>query len=466
MRGKGLWIMVSFLLISCLLTACGGRDTRPGRDGRAVFGEAVSEEAVSGEAVSGEAVSVEEESGQRKKYPCCNDDSYYIVDKAAGLSQYRLDGTKVDMVVPKEVKDGKLRLWWVDNEWMYYSLIGDNDKWEELWRAPIRKQADGDRVLWEKRERLFRKTDFSMNEDGFYAGENFITYSGSTTDSANYYRFDLKTREETPMWEKGVGSDFYGCLGTEDYISAFEQGIAVFLDSDHDDMDSLYVLDLKKWKAREIYDCRTYYCDTGWGTLYDGEAILFIPDSFDWCGEEVWRCPGDAEQASCLISWERFMQEVEKVDPWGIAKERFDIDLCGMYLYRGRLYLDVGVEGTGEEEKDGKKVKVLYNGNLMFSCRAEDASDFRYEEEITRCLEADYSLEKWDGVGGGWDYMRTKSDYTFALLGKDLYIDVSDAKGKMKIRCYDMETGEIKILHKGDKESRALLMAGYECPEK
>ncbi len=455
MKGKGLWIMVSFLFISCLLMACGGRDARSGRSSRVV----------SGEAVSGEAVSVEEESGRGKKYPYCNDDNYYIVDEAEGLSQYRLDGTKVDMSVPKEVDDVETYLFWVDNEWMYYSLIGDNDKdgkefkeWEELWRVPIRKEEDGDRVLWEKREKLFRKMDFSTNQDSFYVGEDFIIYSGNTSDFTNYYRFDLKTREETTLWEKGVSSELYGCLAMEDYISAFEQGTAVFLDSDHDDMDSLYVLDLKKWKARKIYNCKSDYSDMAWRTLYDGEAVLFIPGQW---GGEVWRCPGDADEASCLISKEQLMKEIVKVDPWGFAKEKFvDLYLAEMYLYQGRLYLDVVVEWNREEKKKEGKVKVHYNGNLMFSCQAADASGFRYEEEITRCMEVEKTLEKWYG-NVERDCSKMKSGCTFALLGKELYIDIPDDKEE-KIRCYDMETGKMKILHKGDKEYQTLIIAGYD----
>ncbi len=464
MSGKGLRILLSLVMIACLLTGCGGFDVHTGNNGGVVSGEAVS-----GEAVSGEAVSVERKSVPEKKSPYSNDDNFYYVSMDGRFFQYKLDGTKRNMDVPKEVEDEESfpYLCWVDNEWLYYHIETLKGEGAELWRVPIRKQKEGDRVLWQKREKVFEKKNFGINEDYFYVGKDVIIYCGSTDDDPslmNYYKFDLNTKEETPLWETGTDSDLYECLKTEDYITAAEQGVSVLLDSNHKDKDILYYVDLNKWETKKVYECKSDYGDQKWEALYDGSALLFVPGIR---GEEVWRYKEGGGEAHCLLGKDKLEQELEKMNPWEIAGEEYDCLISGIYLYGKRLYLDVAVEWEREEMVDkgpmsGKKTKVSHIGAVTVSCNAEDASDFRYEEGINRCMKRDslLSCNEWSGV---LDYQKIESGFPVALMGNDLYLDFYDAAEKsVGLGCYNMETGEFKTLDAKDKEFWCLLYAGYD----
>lgn len=481
MRKKKLHLNLLLLGVVCLLMGCGGFGVQSGKNGGAV-----SDSSVSVGGISGETAPEEEETVAEEKFLYSNDDNFYYVEEDENeLYQYKLDGTKVDMSIPRDVEKRMLEdffdLLWVDNEWIYYSFDHESEDEDgnyvcEFWRVPIEKQKDGDHLLWNRKEKLWSKKNFWIGN--VYVENDTVVYRGveeiEDIELTNYYKLDLAAKEEIPLWKQGKSTTFLNCLSDSDMISSAGQGGLLLEErTDESEKIALHYLDIQKWESNTIYNFSEDH-EREWLS----ESVVSNGDSFFFCSEtnDVWSYRKGEEEAHCFIQ----LREIEKtIDKFLSVEEECDYWVSGIFPNKERIYLQIGFQWSQEEVAqkgvlEDSEANVSHKGYLMLSCGMEEAADLKYETGITQCMEEQCQTcgaagkQKWNEWSGQiWYY--TEHSFPWDIKsGENLYMRIYDpAKdtdediSKETWICYNIETGRSKVLDKEDEEALRLFYMGY-----
>lgn len=417
-----------------------------------------------------------------------NDDNFYVYDEEGEeeeqLLQCKWDGTIVDTVTFDE---DFCYLCWVDNEWIYYSVSVYDDKKEadrtELWRVPIQKVESGDKVQWEKKEKLLT-TDTYIQGDNFYVNDDYIVYQGNYGRKANFYKYDFKEKKEVPLGVKKEFEYSYFALDSDNYIAAADRGFAYikkYINDDKKEMEideeisyiELYYLDIEKWEARKIYRSALDPFDV---TIVAEDGTAFFTTDTD-----IWRFEKGDDKPTCLIDGEHLENKLSEINPWKNDGKKYSWRVTDLFSYGGRLCLSMKIEWNTEKSsaseyvpESGRSAKksrdsVLGDmpwayGYLMFSCNMNNAADLRYEKELSECVRTYSDQGKITTGGGGSMIAYYIESGTFkGVQGDDFFLELYDKAGsRWRYGCYDRKSGEFRYLNKKDEAYWHPYCVGWE----
>lgn len=334
--------------------------------GRSVSGETISGNAITGEAISGSIASVKEdgfEKNGKSRYE--NDDNRYKENEEFdGLIQYRLDGTKV-----REIELRIDCVQWVSNDWIYYTSW-DEEYQDALYRIPIEKTKKGDRLLTDRREKIWKASGIDI----YYATSSYLILE-QESDDAELYKYDLKTKKKTKLMagEEDVSplsmaGHFVGDTQVPDC-----QDRTLMLDGElfFETYKNLYRLDPETGKIAAVCATGEKYVDFA---LYRGELYLLRDN-------ELYHFDRKSKKAETFISEESLINQLGKLE----SKEITKLISEEMALARGRMYLVFRLQWRQEERETGRD--VLYQRDGLFSMQITEPGRISREDVLMDYLD-------------------------------------------------------------------------------
>lgn len=388
----------------------------------------------SGRAVEGSEAMEEKEEDTRKelRWDGNSDNRYEVDDWKGTLIQYSLDGTRIKSI---KMGSGKAdeELEWVTDQWIYYTTV--NKIYDDvLWRIPVRKTEKGDRILLEKKEKIFTTpADLSI----CYADDAYLILDldDDGEEDTGLYRYDLTDKKV----EKILGDRYLSVLETEFYPLLSEEGELFIESMDKEDMTRLSRLDPDTGKLHHIsaYGSKGYCGSDDWIQMGDFLWILIDTTLYQYNSQN--------DEMECVVPYKGFQAEVKKLKSGRKIKgELDDIFLDDIFLENGRMYFPVWIQWM---DKDSQ-----YTKEELFSAPIHDLSRLRHENEIMESLEEEgkemyvkyqYSPDK---AGTSLWYCYHTGCICDFRDGKIYYEYEKEKKKEAESRyiIYDLHTGEKK----------------------
>ena len=466
---KEKWIKIFFMMLTVVIfTGCGVKNTEREKSSRkAISGGAVSsgvvsdsavsegaisgsivsegtisEGAISGDAISGSVVSGKDvEAGHIGQSFFENDDNWYDwqdgeEDDYAALIQYRLDKkTKV-----REIKMDIEQVEWVSNDWLYYSAGNENkrDKYNDiLWRIPIRKTKNGDRLLIKKKEKVMKADNIWVS----YATDSYVIMEtiGEEDDAeAEIYKYDLRTKKKTKLMPNEGALDFLDLRGRyiDDQKITWQQNYCFMIDGELivQSPDKLYRLNPETGRATAIFS-KTETEDIEY-VFYQGE-FYFENDS------ALYHYNKDSKKAECIISKKKMMKAVGELK----LAEIKELTLRDIVPYKGKVYLPFKVQWKEKDSETGKEticerdelfyIKMGQPDKLFCENKLNDYldEDGEYEEYKTEkgvsYLAYSYKYKEFEGKMAVFEYMvYSEEEENFEKTGSYVGYDITTKKGR------------------------------------
>ena len=411
------------LLAAVCLTGCSGEYVREGisRQNETPSVEVVSGGAVSGGVVSGQAVVAEKVSDKKidigRKYQFCNSTDLYVSsgEYENGIEHRRRDGAFVETLKPGKRGADEIWLALVEEDWLYYGRwyrdeedTGGEES-DELWRAPIQKGKEGDKVLLDQEEFIV-KGKGEVYEGVFVIGD-MLYY----TDDEGYYKYDMKKKKQSTFagklpkkkwgeWLKPVGDTIvlYCEEGKEQKLYIHKNDSTGFqvLDDKYDDFWSEYV------------------------SVSDVGYMYYIVENDHQYEARVYRKKtGQTETLFTSEDFQRLLGEVPKSELYSGCRPS---NVEGVYVDTERVYIELEVNS----EK--------YEAEVMFSCEiGKEASTLKLESGVTDFL----TMEE----DGDWSMF----DICDFMDGKQC---VRGGLQDSKTESYELSTGKVRELTESDPE--------------
>lgn len=423
-----------------IFTGCGAADPA-GETGspNIVSSDVVSKGAVSGGAISGSAPSGKDVSithlGQ-SLYE--NDDNWYdYQDGTSGeyaeLIQYRLDKRTRVRGIKMEIN----RVEWVSNEWIYYTTWKDYD-YEILWRIPIKKTKDGDRLLTEKKEKILEAEEICVD----YVTDSYLILD-LMEDSEGIYKYDLKTKKRKKLIS-GEGSasvlfvsDHY--LDDQFVITQYGYGFMIEGELFAETSENLYLLNPETEKVTSICSLPgDEFIEYG---FHRGEFYFAT-------GNSLYRYNKDSRKAECIISEKKMIEAVEKLKSMKVKK----LTLQEIIFHKDKMYLPFEMRWKKKNPDTGKE--TVYKRTELFYMKIGQPDRILHEDKLTNYLDKQGKFKKYDTKKGVPHYLHT-CEYGSSGDGKIIFEirDEEDEEGTIYYY-YDIDTKKTEKLDWEDQEER------------
>lgn len=411
---KERWMKILFMTLTILIfTGCGVKNAEREKDNSeaisdeavsssvisggavsegAASGDAIREGAVSGNAISGNAISGSVVSGKDVEAAHIgqsffeNDDNWYDWQDGededyAALIQYRLNKkTKV-----REIKMEIDQVEWVSNHWLYYRAWSDekSDNGNDvLWRIPIRKTKNGDRLLIKKKEKVMEADVIWVS----YATDSYLILeigeeAGGETEICKY---DLKTKKKKRLMSNKGNLGFLDLVGhyINDQKISWQQNYCFMIDGEliEEAKDKLYRLNPETGEAAVIFskpnEERIEY------VFYQGE-FYFENDS------ALYHYNRASKKAECLITKQKMMKAVGKLKSAEIKK----LTLKDIVPYKGKIYLPFGVKWKRADPDTGRE--AVYERDELFYMKIGQPDKILLEDKLIDYLDEDGEFGKY-----------------------------------------------------------------------
>lgn len=385
------WVAAIFfmLLAASIFTGCGAKGPAEVTDGGGVISGGV----VSGSDIAERDVGI----GHIGQSYFENDDNWYDWqngenEEYAALIQYHLDKkTKV-----REIKMEIDQVEWVTNDWLYYRTYEDGSLGNSiLWRMPIQKTENGDRLLTGEKEKLLEGLDLWID----YATDSYLILGHYTDDSGQeteIYKYDLRTKKKKVLM-KGKGDpgalELKGHYMDGQKVSA-GQNYSFMIDGEliMESWDALYRLNPETEKVTAIFSkpkksgCITY-------AFYQGEFYFE-------CDNALYYYNRDTRKPECCISKKKMMETVGKLK----SAEIKDLRLYEMVLYKDKMYLPFEVQWKKKDPDTGKE--TIYERDELYYVKMGQSDTLHCEDKLIDYLDKDGIFGKCQQERGGiyFDY--------------------------------------------------------------
>lgn len=446
MRKSYCKFVISMVLIFALCTGCASYTTGD-ETGVNVTGSAVSGSAVTGSAVSGAAVTTSikeaepwDSSGKEKKrkHFFANATNVYRqiendVGEVKGFVQYTRSGKKQKTYKWK----GFQTLMAVTEEGLYYGRKSEDDKFTQLCRIPLGKNADGtDYLKVGQTEVILTEKSGIQRDEAAYVDDDYIVY---VPYKECVVKYDRKTgkRKELPT----AGNINHIVSTGSEYLIV----VSVYSGLLRLDLDSEQWEQIGAEEAEDIYYARSVY----------GKYFFYTSDESD--EDDIWVYNGKTKETSKLISAQQMDKAIDQIpipnNSWEIKQtektEPLFYYLCDLFCLKDRLFIQLQVEWGEGEKRWGRY--VLFSVDLSDGNTTEP--ELRYERKLTDLLGAE------SGSGLYYDYPK-ETDGEIYSWNPSRVIDMVDGKAIMslyrenkdrqELGCYDWEEDEFYRLEKDE----------------
>lgn len=453
--GKRIQILIFMGILTGLLFACASNNGREEKEkeqmasGSGISGQAVASDE-SGEgtviletAVSAPAVSQSKSKG-KKKYRFCNKYCLYYSGEDSGyITEHRLsDGTE------RKIKIGSnVIMCYADNDWVYYLVnmkkVTELGLRNEVYRAPVERK----RLNIKKAEKLLTAPLGMRSQDVYCDGRYLIFTTGEDNDF--FRKYDLKEKKYIGEKEKDEASIIYGMAGG-----------AVFYCGDEGVMR-------QNLASRES----TKIASFGFGSTAgnDGQIAMTDTDIFYVSDdEENYQQPYEDADDGLTVHIRQYHladnSNKKIIDGYHMKRlliqEKFiDVSYLKEYEYYperlfvsgNRLYIQMDIRRMEKE--------VFYQNKAVFSCKIGTEGKLRYEKGLTECLanpkkdQKEFEKIFEDEDDAGWNALFLSRGGCLCMEGKKCIMYLYDSgKGKNRVACYNLASGEFKFLTKKDPD--------------
>lgn len=441
-KGKrGFRSLLAFMLIISICTGCGEGES--GKEAENASGTALQSER---DTTGGDtdAIQIPASSIPYQRYH--NDRCLYTTDGKSVVSQYLLDGTDKKTYQP----GGDTGDIWVTGDWLYYSTVSmySEERDGAVCRIPLTVQEGRELLSTQKKEELFQVKDWY---DFLDITEDYIAYLSYDA----IYRYDMKSRE-TKKISKGIrfskDSDPRQYLVKDPYLNPLVQdGVTFCYDKD----GKLFRLDLKKGNYKKAASELTKN-GVASRICADGDNMYFGTSEQE--KGTVLRYNVAADTSKKILSGKSVAELLKKEEPWDCEESDADWIAYPSFVYGDRLY--ISIELCWEDDCDDE---LRYFADFVISCKEEDGTDLRYEEDlsslmhtgIAKELAIEEPLPYYDETG----YVRCcMGDY--AIVTTTAYEETDEFAWMF----YNLKTGKSHKVERGDKEQFYMYFIG-EVPE-
>lgn len=437
---RGFRYLLAFVLIISICTACGAKDS--GDSPQNASGAALQ----SGTDTEGaaDAIQIPVSSITYKRY--YNDRCLYTTDGKSEISQYSLDGTGKKTYQP----GGDIGEIWVTGDWIYYTTVSMYS--EELdgavCRIPLTVQGETETPSTEKKEEMFQVKDWF---DFLDVTEDYIAYLSYDA----IYRYDMKNGEIKKI-SKGISfskdSEPRQYLVKDPYLNPLvKDGVTFCYDKDV----KLYRVDLKEGNYKKA---SSELSENGMASRIcaDGENMYFGTARQE--KGTVLQYNVGTDTLKKILPGKDIEELLKKEEPWDCEESGADWIAYPSFVYGDRLY--ISIELCWEDDCDDE---LLYFADFVISCKVEDGSELRYEEELSSLMHTGIAKELaieeplpfYDETG----HVRCcMGDY--AIVTTTAYKETDEFAWMF----YNLKTGEHHKVERGDKEQFYMYFIG-EVPE-
>ncbi len=384
----------------------------------------------------------------KDSYPFCSGNNLYT-RKGKQIEQRTLDGTLLCSYKVKYLKE----LWWVDNGWIYYSVLPSGNSAEELWRVPF-SQADGtDRILWDGKEKLLKDRYISA----LCISGSYVVYRGNRT----YYRYDLQQKTSLALACKGrqkyiLRTEFISTLPN---VPLVKDGF-VFLGDPHY-VHHFYCLDIENWKIQKIPKHKLYY-----DRLVASEHAFFYVS-----GHNIWKYDPATNQSALFADKKSINKIVQDSNP-SAAHKKVKWDIYGIFGDYDKVYIQIYSYWMQKEQAKGKakagsESKQDHYRMVILSLQQDTPSTLCYEKGLSECLKEKSKtiyLRHFDCTAESGEIWNIVDGNCILLL----YAEGKEKRKTMREGCYSIKTGSFKYITKKDREyyypDYIGANQGHDCP--
>lgn len=363
-----------------------------------------------------------------ESYPFCSDDYLYLRN-GKRIEQRTLDGILCFSCKVKSLKE----LWWVDNGWIYYSVALPGNSGEELRRAPISQEEEGERILWNQKENLL--TDEYIN--ALCISGSYVVYRGNKT----YYRYDLQQKTSLAL----------GCKGKQKYIPWTEfistlQNVPLvkdgftFLGNPHY-VGHFYCLDIENWKVRKIAGRKLFYDQVA----ATSHAFFYVSGNGN-----IWQYNPTTNQSSLFADKKAIDKIIQGIQP-APAHKKVTWAIHEIFGEHDDLYIQVYT--YWQEKTKGKADTEEHYRMLILSIPQDVPFEISYEKALSECLKEKSRrqyLQRFDCTAESGEICNIVDGCCILLLysgGKK-----NGKRYVFKDGCYSLNTGSFKYITKKDRE--------------
>ena len=453
MRNK-IFVFFFVLLSAGMFSGCGGEYAGLSENA-GVSGGAVSASAVSGQAVSGQPVSAQAVSGQEeKKHLYSNDTNVYYLeydgddDEITTLVERNLDTGKEKRMRIGNKDDIIAELLFVDNEWIYYYVLEEEDV---FYRSPVKKSGDSLHVDLEEEERLFAETHgvdgMSKSDHGPFCNGKWIAYA---TAEGKFCRYDINKRTAlSPVGE-------FAAMENQEGLD----GVLVGLSYEEDDYHVEWMDGDSGKLVRMPLDEETNY---GQMTQVDGIGV-FLADSYMYDEKDdpvekmdlcLWHFLDSAHpegRVEKIVEGEKIQSLLRGRDDIG---ERALFETVSIFVREDTVYQQISAEWEKED--------VTYRNMIILSYdlsrdgeRLVSGKTLKVEKELSRILENPKENQKkffkvWQRARAGSNAFFYSRGLCVEMTEQYAFFVVSE-KEKWRTALYSFESGKLKFINEKDPE--------------
>lgn len=407
---------ICLVLVIAMLSGCGGNAARDGDTGTDE-----RQNRVTGTAISGQAIEPRK-SKQTDTYKYCSG-QYLYREYDNGVIQSRLDGTDEKRI---RIRDDLVDFLEVNDGWLYFYCRDCEKEDCVVVRAPIESDEDGTETLNVDREETLLKEKGDIEQiikieapNIVYLGEDYECLRYNWESGEKKQLFSAPESESNGWVETASNKNAYLSYDTGVYCLNWETGEAL-------------QVDMKKASAtpESIVAENRYFLYSP----YDGSVDV-----------NVWKYDEAENKKECIVSWEETAQIVEQ--EMGLDAEK-DIDLLGvtdLFYENERLYVQMQMNWW-----EGENYRWEY---VLFSKELDADAVLRYEKELTECLRKHSGSERrtWKEDGKKFPLSVDSSQCEQMIEGK-AFLSLGNEPGKAKLGCFELATGEFKIVGKNELE--------------
>ena len=420
-------ILVLLVLVSLILTGCGGNATVGGITG-------ASEGAVSAGAVrseKGEEAQKGAEEGTSHNTYCTDTNLYRYISDNTGeyIIQSRLDGTHKKKLKIPDVEE----LDYVCGDWLYYEvLMKEKEKSKvpmtAVYRVPIRKDEEGYDVLEpEKAEEVVSGINTKAH---IYVDDEYVLYTRE--DKGTFVKYKIRTQTECP---------------NEDFdIEDAEPGLCIRVG----DMFVMRDYDTTRMYAQRTEETAWHYIELSavvnpacrLHVAWSEQAFYYVSQGEDAKdpeadgGEYVFQYDAARQTDELFVSGEELVRAAEQALALTGDEEVLFCFTDGLFYQSGRLYIQVQAEFM---KSDGR----VYMRYLLVS-RDEKESGLRYEKTLTE--------QMWQhGDERVKETANANDAQCIAMWDGKAYFSLYDYKRKKAgLGCIELASGEFRQMEKDD----------------
>ena len=321
---------------------------------------------------------------------------------------------------------------WVTNEWVYYMIENENN--DSLWRIPIKKTENGDKLKVSGKEKLISMEyiDFDV-----YITDSYIIFSGCEKEnkSSSLYKYEIQDKKNTKL--RHLDLDYSEIMYGEEFPLMIDG--MLFVCDDH----KIYQLNPDTDDVKKIYQSSD---ESNVLDMYDG-SICSVSNGclyFTDCGNNFYKYNVGDEKAECLISSDNFEKVMENFNLWGEKSKGIYISIDDYYIYNGQVYFIVYAYWKEKDSKNfGKSVWVEYDGGeVLLNAPLDDITNLHCVDTVEKYID---NHTKWEYFLSGSRYCAGKERYMDFIDGKILLYTAMDSEGSGETAVvYNLDTGKIK----------------------